>query len=107
MIEITVNGDTKGFYTEDTLEIGSRRISDVRLAWIAGRHMTLHLKETHFSVELHSDESFEYGGYYLYRENGREDIQYGKTFKIGYNFKPGCEDARCDRDYTIRVIKRS
>ena len=105
MIKITVDGEVKGLYLDHNLEIGSSQFSDVRLQWIASRHMTLHFQESHFSVELHSEDNFEYQDYLHYRESGNVAVEYGETFKISYNCKPEIEDSRGDSDYTITVEK--
>ncbi len=109
MIKITVNGKAKGRYEKDKLQIGNSRVfSDVRLCWLTKHHITLHLNEIDFSVEVHGEQSFEYGGYSYYRDSGLIAVQYGETFKIGYNCNRGRqEDFRFDRAYTIRVVKRS
>jgi hypothetical protein len=107
MIKITVDGELKNFYTANKIVIGSSRFSDVRLNWIHQKHLTLHIKEGGYFVEVHSEDGFEYKKYYLFKESRREDkmIPYGETFKIGYSCVPGSEDARHDRDYVIKIVK--
>ncbi len=72
--------------------IGSSDSSDVYLAGADKRHVTIHVKKSHFRVQLHSDNGFQYKQRWLFptsvllrSKSGHStgiDLKYGETFTI-------------------------
>jgi hypothetical protein len=98
MIKFVVDGQEQCRFIVDPVEsrkdkitIGSSDSSDVFLEGIDRKHLTIHVKQSNFEVQIHSEHGFGYGLHYFFPKSARfkdkpavVQVGYGETFKIDH-----------------------